>query len=342
MTVKELRSTIQHLLAEGKGILAADESTPTLTKRFDTLAIESTDESRRDYREMLCSTPGLNEFVSGVILYDETIRQQTRAGTAFHAALGEWGITPGIKVDTGAKDLAGSTGEKVTEGLDGLRERLHEYHAMGARFAKWRAVIAIGDGIPTVYCIHTNMHALARYAALCHEAGVVPIVEPEVTMDGDHTIEQCYDITKRTLHALFDELFAQNVELQYVLLKANMVISGTDNPRQAGVDEVADKTLDCMRSVVPAAIPGIVFLSGGQSDELATAHLNDMNRRGDQPWLLRFSYARALQGPALKTWRGEKANVDAAQRALYHRARCNSAATLGRYSPDMEHAAASA
>lgn len=339
MSRDELNTTIQELLAPGKGILAADESTPTLTKRFDALGIESTDESRRNYREMLCSTQGLNEFVSGVILYDETIRQQTRAGMPFPAALGKWGITPGIKVDTGAKALAGSVGEKITEGLDGLRERLHEYHALGARFAKWRAVIAIGDGIPTSHCVHANMHALARYAALCHEAGMVPIVEPEVTMDGDHEIERCHDSTESSLHALFDELFAQNVELQYVMLKANMVISGKDSPRQAGVGEVADKTLDCMRSVVPASIPGIVFLSGGQSDELATAHLNEMNRRERQPWRLSFSYARALQGPAIKAWRGEQASEEGAQQALHHRARCNSAATLGRYSLAMEQAA---
>ncbi|CAN5762264.1 fructose-bisphosphate aldolase class I [soil metagenome] len=336
MSAPELGSTVRELIAEGKGILAADESTPTITKRFARLGIDSTADIRRNYREILCSTSGLSEFVSGVILYDETIRQQTRAGVPFPNALKEWGIIPGIKVDTGAKDLAGSNGEKVTEGLDGLRERLAEYGEMGARFAKWRAVIAIGEGKPTDYCLATNAHALGRYAALCQEAGVVPIVEPEVTMDGDHTIDDCYAATERTLHELFDELLDQHVELEHILLKANMVISGKDCPQQAGVEEVARKSIRCLRNVVPAAVRGVVFLSGGQSARLATAHLNEMNRLDDQPWRLGFSYARALQGPALESWRGEDANREAAQNALHHRARCTSAATLGKYSADME------
>lgn len=336
MNKRELESTIRSLIDDGKGILAADESTPTLTKRFSSVGIESTSDSRRDYREMLCSTPGLSDFVGGVILYDETIRQQTQDGRDFTAALADWGILPGIKVDTGAKDLAASDGEKVTEGLDGLRERLAEYHELGARFAKWRAVIAIGDGIPTGYCIHTNAHALARYAALCQEASIVPVVEPEVVMDGSHSIERCFDATRTTLHALFEELFTQNVSLEHVLLKANMVLSGKDSPDQADVQTVAQETVRCMRSVVPAAVPAVVFLSGGQSNELASAHLDAMNRLEEQPWELSFSYARALQGPAIEAWKGEASNVERAQAALLHRARCNSAARLGKYSPDME------
>jgi fructose-bisphosphate aldolase, class I len=335
-TSQGLGATIEHLLGDGKGILAADESTPTITKRFDKLGIESTADSRRDYRQMLFSTPGIGDFISGAILYDETIRSETSDGTPFPEAMKQAGIMAGIKVDTGAKDLAGAPGEKVTEGLDGLRERLAEYYGMGARFAKWRAVIAIGDGIPSRYCIDTNAHALARYAALCQEAGIVPIVEPEVTMDGGHSIDRCYDATTATLHVLFDELYEQRVVLEHILLKANMVISGSECPEQAGVDEVADKTLECLRRVVPAAVPGVVFLSGGQSNELASAHLNAMNRRGPVPWILSFSYARALQGPAMEAWRGEASNVETAQKALHHRARCNSAARRGEYSEEME------
>lgn len=336
MNPNSLKSTVRAILDEGRGVLAADESTPTLTQRFTELDIASTEESRRDYREMLFSGPGLGAFISGMILYDETIRQKTKDGIPFPDAMAKAGIVPGIKVDTGAKDLAASAGEKVTEGLDGLRDRLAEYRVMGARFAKWRAVITIGDGIPTDRCIYTNAHALARYAALCQEADIVPIVEPEVTMDGDHTIETCYEVTERMLSVVFRELFDQHVALEYVLLKANMVISGKKCPEQAGVQEVAERTIDCLRNAVPAAVPGVVFLSGGQKDELASAHLNAMNLLDPQPWELSFSYARALQGPALRTWLGQDSLVEAAQQALYHRARCNHAARIGKYSPDVE------
>lgn len=335
-TAKELQSTAKDLVAEGKGILAADESTPTLGKRFEKLGIASTEEARRNYRDLLLTAEGASSAISGAILYDETIRQDARDGTPFPQALERQGIVPGIKVDTGAKPLAGSPEEKITEGLDGLRDRLAEYKAMGARFAKWRAVITIGAGIPTQYCIDTNAHALARYAALCQEAGIVPIVEPEVLMDGDHTIERSYEVTETTLKSVFDELFRQRVMLEGMLLKPNMVISATDCPTQADVRTVAEATLKCLQHVVPAAVPGIVFLSGGQSDELATAHLNEMNKIGGVPWELSFSYGRALQAPALNTWKGEEANLKAATEAYLLRARCNSAARSGDYSPDME------
>jgi fructose-bisphosphate aldolase class I len=302
-----LEDTARELVAPGRGILAADESTPTITKRFEKLGIVSTEESRRRYRELLLTAPGLEDYISGVILYDETIRQADSAGTPFPEVLAKRGIMPGIKVDTGAKDLAGAPGEKVTEGLDGLRERLAEYRAMGARFAKWRAVIAIGDGLPSRYCIKVNAHALGRYAALCQEAGIVPVVEPEVLMDGDHTIERCYEATMETLRAVFAELAEQRVVLEGMLLKANMAISGKDCPHQAG-----------------------------QSNELATAHLNAMNRLGPHPWELSFSYARALQGPAIETWRGDDERYEDAQSALVHRARLNSEARYGRYEPEME------
>ena len=335
----QLEETARAIVTPGKGILAADESSPTIKKRFDSIDVESTEDNRRDYREMLFRTKGAEEFVSGVILFDETIRQNAADGTPLPKILEDKGIIPGIKVDTGAKQLAGSPDEKVTEGLDGLRDRLAEYRGLGARFAKWRAVIAIGDGLPTDYCIATNAHALARYAALCIEAGIVPIVEPEVLMDGAHTIERCYEATERTLRAVFAELAAQRVPLEQTLLKPNMVLSGKECPVQASVREVAEATIACFERVVPAAVPGVVFLSGGQSDEIATAHLNEMNKIGGAPWELSFSYGRALQAPALKAWGGKAENYDAGQKAYYHRARCNGAARYGKYTEAMEKAA---
>ncbi|HEU4449122.1 MAG TPA: class I fructose-bisphosphate aldolase [Gaiellaceae bacterium] len=325
------------LVAPGKGILAADESTGTIEKRLKSIEVESTEENRRAYREMLFTTPGLGDHVSGVILFDETIRQSTRDGVPFTQVLQDAGVVPGIKVDKGAKALAGADGEKITEGLDGLRERLAEYVDLGARFTKWRAVIEIGgEKKPSAYCIHVNAHALARFAALSQEAGLVPIVEPEVLMDGDHTLERAYEVTEATLEAVFNELFSQRVVYEGMLLKPNMVVSGKDCPEQAGPEEVAKATVRCFREVVPAAVPGIVFLSGGQSDEQATANLNAINRVGDQPWQLSFSYGRALQAPSLKAWRGDEANVQAGQEALAHRARMNGAARDGSYTPDME------
>jgi fructose-bisphosphate aldolase class I len=334
----KLEEVARTLVAPGKGILAADESGPTIEKRFKSIDVPSTEQNRRDYREMLFRTQGAEEFVSGVILYDETLRQKAADGTPLAKLLQDKGILPGIKVDEGAKQLAGSPSEKVTEGLDGLRGRLSEYRGLGAKFAKWRAVITIGEGIPSDYCIETNAHALARYAALCIEAGIVPIVEPEVLMDGSHTLERCFDATQRTLHAVFSELFAQRVPLEQILLKPNMVLSGSECPTQASVGQVAEATLTCFRRVVPAAVPGIVFLSGGQSDELATAHLNEMNKLGGGPWQLSFSYGRALQAPALKAWAGKTQNLATAQRAYYHRAKCNGAARYGRYTDAMEQA----
>ena len=339
MAQNQLEQVARSLVAPGKGILAADESGGTIEKRFKSIGVASTEANRRDYREMLFRTPGAEEFISGVILYDETIRQQAADGTALAKLLQDKGIIPGIKVDTGAKALAFSSKEKITEGLDGLRERLVEYRGLGAKFAKWRAVITIGDGIPTDYCLETNAHALARYAALCVEAGIVPIVEPEVLMDGPHTIERCSEVTERTLQQVFHELFLQRVPLEQILLKPNMVLSGTESPTQAGVRQVAEATLAIFRRTVPAAVPGIVFLSGGQSDELATAHLNEMNRLGGGPWQLSFSYGRALQAPALKAWGGKTANVAAGQKAYYHRAKCNGAARSGSYTEAMERAA---
>ena len=337
-----LETTARALVAPGKGILAADESFPTIEKRFKTLEIESTEDNRRAYREMLFTTPGIGDHISGVILFDETIRQSASDGTPLPKVLERAGVIPGIKVDTGAKPLAGAEGEKVTEGLDGLRDRLDEYRGLGAKFAKWRAVIEIGDGLPSAYCIHVNAHALARYAALAQEAGLVPIVEPEVLMDGDHTIDRCYEVTEATLQAVFNELFSQRIVYERVLLKPNMVISGKDCSEQASPEEVAEATVRCFRSVVPAAVPGIVFLSGGQSDELATANLNAMNRIGPHPWELSFSYGRALQAPALKAWNGEETKVGAGQEALAHRARLNGAARSGEYTPDMEKVPAAA
>jgi fructose-bisphosphate aldolase, class I len=331
-----LAQTARELVEPGKGILAADESDGTIKKRFDTIEVESTEETRRAYRDMLFTTSGMEEHISGVILYDETIRQASADGTPFPKLLEEKGVIPGIKVDKGAKPLAGSPDEKVTEGLDGLRERLNEYRELGARFTKWRAVIEIRDGIPSYTCLHVNAHALGRYAALSQEAGLVPIVEPEVLMDGDHTIERCYAITEWMLKETFQQLYYQRVKLEGMLLKPNMVLSGKDASEQASVEEVAETTIRCLRSSVPAAVPGIVFLSGGQSDEIATAHLNAMNALGPHPWELSFSYGRALQAPALKAWRGEESNVQAGQQAFAHRAKMNSFARAGEYSPEME------
>ena len=341
MTAHELAETARALVAEGKGILAADESTGTIKKRFDSIGVESTEENRRAYRELLFTTPGANAFISGVILYDETIRQQSAEGTPLAELLADQGVIPGIKVDTGAKPLAGAPGEKITEGLDGLRERCAEYYALGARFAKWRAVITIGDGIPSDYCIDANAHALARYAALAQEAGLVPIVEPEVMMDGDHGIERCAEATEAALNAVYRELRAQRVMLEGSLLKPNMVLPGADHATQASVAEVAEATVAVLRRCVPAAVPGIVFLSGGQSDTVATAHLNAMNAMdATQPWQLSFSYGRALQAPTLEAWAGKADNVAAAKDALYRRARLNGAARFGRYSAEMEREAA--
>jgi fructose-bisphosphate aldolase, class I len=337
MGTETLESTARALVAPGKGILAADESTGTIEKRLKSIDVESTEEARRSYREMLFTTPGLGDHISGVILYDETIRQSTREGVPFAKVLEDAGSIPGIKVDMGAKPLAGASGELVTEGLDGLRGRLEEYRELGARFTKWRAVISIdGDKIPSAYCIHVNAHALGRFAALSQEVGLVPIVEPEVLMDGGHTIERCYEVTEATLQAVFNELFSQRIVYQGMLLKPNMVISGKECPEQASPEEVAKATIRCFETVVPAAVPGIVFLSGGQGDEEATANLNAMNALGSHPWQLSFSYGRALQAPSLKTWGGSEANVEAGQAALAHRARMNGAARDGSYTAELE------
>src|SRR5215211_4876162 len=337
-----LEETARALVAEGKGILAADESDGTIKKRFDSIGVESTEENRRAYRELLFTTSGAEEYISGVILFDETIRQSADDGTPFPNLLESKGIIPGIKVDKGAKPLALAEGETVTEGLDGLRERLAEYRELGARFAKWRATYSIAPDTPSEYCVWTNAHALARYAALCQEAGLVPIVEPEVLQDGTHTLEESSKATGRVLQAVYVELHDQRVDLRGTLLKPNMVLSGYEASERAGVDEVADATLECFYRHVPAAVPGIVFLSGGQTDEDATAHLNAMNARGPHPWELSFSYGRALQAPALKAWRGDSANVEAAQSTFYHRAKLNGAARSGSYSPEMEKVATAA
>jgi len=339
MTRPSLIDTARALVADDKGLLAMDESTPTCNKRFAALGIPQTVEARRAYRELLVTTPNLGECISGAILYDETIRQQTSNGVPMLRVLEDAGIIPGIKVDAGAKALAGHPGEKVTEGLDDLRDRLAEYAGMGARFAKWRAVIAIGAGLPSRSCIEANAHALARYAALCQEAGLVPIVEPEVLMTGDHTLERCREYTTETLHTVFIQLNRQGVLLEGLILKPNMVVPGLDCGTQASVEEVADATVHCFLETVPAAVPAIAFLSGGQSAELASARLNAMNVRfkARAPWALAFSFARAIQQPALETWRGDAANVEAAQRALLHRARCNRAARRGEYTSAMEH-----
>jgi fructose-bisphosphate aldolase class I len=330
--------TVTALLGNDKGLLAMDESNPTCNKRFAKLGIPQTVEARRAYRELIVTTPGLGECISGAILYDETIRQQKKDGTPFIQVLNDAGIIPGIKVDGGAKDLAGHPGEKITEGLDGLRDRLKEYFQMGARFAKWRAVITPGADIPSRGCIAANAQALARYAALCQEAGMVPIVEPEVLMEGEHTQSQCFDITEEVLRTVFQHLHMQGVMLEGMILKPNMVLAGLGSPVQETADEVADATVRCLLRAVPAAVPGIAFLSGGQSGELASARLNAMNLRFKSrlPWALTFSFSRAIQNPAMEIWSGRDANVQAAQQALLHRARCNRAARRGEYSVAME------
>lgn len=336
---KTLASIAKALVAPGKGLLAADESSGTIKKRFDKIGLESTADSRRDYREMLFrATEAMSQYVSGVILYDETIRQSAKDGTPFVALLKAAGVIPGIKVDMGAKPLAGSKIETVTEGLDGLRERLQEYYQLGARFAKWRAVIAIADGLPSYNCLNANAHALARYAALCQEAGIVPIVEPEVLMDGEHAghdIQACYDVTKWTLETVFTDLAYANVDLEGMILKPNMVIAGEKCPVQATAQDVATKTLKCLKATVPPAVPGIAFLSGGQSDVAATEHLSLMNAMGPQPWALTFSYGRALQAAAIQAWGGKPENVAAGQRAFTHRAKMNSLAALGQWGPAL-------
>jgi fructose-bisphosphate aldolase class I len=340
MNIKSLIQTTKALLAFDKGILAMDESTSTCNKRFAALGIPQTEEARRSYRELIITTPRLGDCISGVILYDETIRQQTRDGVSFVKAITSAGIIPGIKVDTGVKDLAGYPGEKITEGLDGLRERLIEYRTMGARFAKWRAVFTIGENTPSRSCMESNANDLARYAAPCQEADLVPIVEPEVLMEGAHTLEQCSAVTEDVLHCVFDALYAQRVLLEGMILKPNMVLPGLACPTHPGINEVADATITCLLQVVPAAVSGIAFLSGGQSPELATAHLNAMNVRymDRLPWELTFSFARAIQQPALRAWAGLEANTEAAQQALYHRAKSNQAARRGEYRSSSESA----
>lgn len=340
MSSKQLVEVAQAMVAEGKGILAIDESTGTIAKRLKSVNLESTEDNRRAYRDMLLTTPGLGQHISGAILYDETIRQAALDGTPFTQVMTAAGIMPGIKVDAGAHPLAGHPGELVTEGLDGLRARLKEYASLGAKFAKWRAVITIGDAIPTSACVEANGHALARYAALCQEAGIVPMVEPEVLMDGDHSIDACYEITEATLRSLFNHLYEQNVLLEGTILKASMVISGSEAADRAGVQEVAEATISCLLNSVPAALAGVVFLSGGQSDAEATAHLDAMNKMGGLPWPLSFSYGRALQAPSLAKWGENPAeNVPAAQALLAHRARMNGLAAMGQYDDSMEQAA---
>jgi fructose-bisphosphate aldolase class I len=334
----QLESTAQALVPAGKGILAADESFPTIKKRFERIEVPSTEENRRSYREMLFTTPHVEAFISGVILFDETIHQRSQDGALLPNVLAQKGIIPGIKVDKGAKAMASFPGEKITEGLDDLRDRLAEYRELGARFAKWRAVITIGEGLPSRTCLAANAHALVRYAALCQEAGLVPIVEPEVLMEGDHTLARCEAVTTATLEGVFAQLYEHRVNLEGLLLKPNMVLPGKDCPQQASVSEVAEATLRCMRRAVPAAVPGIVFLSGGQSARQATEHLNAMNKIGGQPWELSFSYGRALQEPALAAWQGHAENVRRVQATFYHRAKCNGAARYGQYTPEMEQA----
>ncbi|MEO7028547.1 MAG: class I fructose-bisphosphate aldolase [Acidobacteriaceae bacterium] len=343
MNTQALQATAKMIFADGKGLLAIDESIGTCNKRFAKWGIPQTAETRRQYRDLIVNTPGLDESISGAILYDETIRQRTNDGTPFAEALADLGIISGIKVDTGAKDMAAFPGEKITEGLDGLRARLAEYVQMGARFSKWRAVFSIGDGIPTLGCIEANAQALARYAALCQEAGLVPVVEPEVLMEGDHTLQTCSEITEEVLRTVFRELYAQRVRLESMILKPNMVLPGATSPRQETVEEVADATVHCLLRAVPAAVPGIAFLSGGQSGKLASARLNAMNVRFKSrlPWALAFSFGRAIQEPALEIWHGQLANVAAAQQALYHRARCNRAARSGEYNASMDNDARS-
>lgn len=338
MNTQELIKTARLLVAHDKGLLAMDESNPTCNKRFAKQGIPQTVEARRSYRELIITTPNLSDCISGAILYDETIRQSKNDGTPLVRALADAGIIPGIKVDTGAKQMAGFPGEKITEGLDGLRDRLQEYFQMGARFAKWRAVITIGVGIPSRGCMEANAQALARYAALCQEAGLVPVVEPEVLMEGPHTLDRCSEVTEEVLRTVFGHLYMQRVMLEGMILKPNMVLPGLTCPIQEGVDEVADATVKCLSRSVPAAVPAVAFLSGGQSGGLASARLNAMNARfkGSLPWAVAFSFARAIQQPALEIWGGKEANVATAQQALYHRARCNRAARRGEYEAGME------
>lgn len=332
MSIEQLAETAQAMVAPGKGIIAIDESTSTIAKRFAGVGIENTEENRRAYRELLLTTPKLGDYISGAILFDETIRQSTKAGQPFAQYMSEHGMIPGIKVDKGTHNLAGFPGEVVTEGLDGLRTRLEEYYRLGARFAKWRAVINIGDDIPSGTCIDANTHALARYAALCQEQGLVPMVEPEVIMDGSHDIETCYEVTEVTLRSLFASLYEHSVMLEGTILKASMVLPGTTCAEQASVEDVAISTLQCLKSTVPATLPGIVFLSGGQSDEDATAHLNAMNQMGPNPWPLSFSYGRAMQAAALKLWSQDLVNnFVKAQQTVYERARDNGLAALGQW-----------
>lgn len=338
MSAQSLAATARAMVTPGKGILAADESSGTIKKRFDAIRTESTADSRRAYRDMLFTTPGVSEFISGVILYDETLRQSTLGGVPFPRYLADQGMIPGIKVDMGAKALAGFPGETITEGLDGLRERLQEYNGLGARFAKWRAVIAIGPGRPSTFCLEANAHALARYAALCQEAGIVPIVEPEVLMDGDHTIERCEEVTNAALELTFRELRHHRVDFGGIILKPNMVVPAVNCAQQASVQVVAEATLRCLRANVPATVPGIAFLSGGQSPESATAHLAVMNTLDAAPWELTFSYGRALQAPALTAWGGRPEGLKAGQAAFYKRARLNGLAHRGEYLPAMEAA----
>lgn len=333
MNEQELINTAKKLFVDDKGLLAMDESTPTCNKRFAKIGIPQTEEMRRKYRELIVTTPSLNESISGAILYDETIRQSSKDGIPFIKILIDAGIIPGIKVDKGAVDLAAHPGEKITEGLDGLRERFKEYYEMGARFAKWRAVITIGDGIPTRSCIEANAQALARYAALAQEANIVPIVEPEVLMDGDHTLERCFKVTREVLKIVFDRLYSQRILFEGMILKPNMIVPALNCPHQESVEEVADATVKCLLESVPAAVPGVAFLSGGQSAELASARLNKMNQKykNKLPWALAFSFARAIQQPALELWQGKDENVKAAQKALYEKAKDNRDARRGEY-----------
>ena len=333
----QMARTIEALMAPGKGLLAADESLSSIAKRFQPFGIEPTEEARRQYRQMLFTTPGVGQFISAVILFDETLRQRADDGRSFAKLLDDNGIVPGIKVDAGTVPLAGAPDERITEGLDGLRQRLEEYRLLGARFTKWRAVITIGDGLPSSYCLETNAHALARYAALCQEAGLVPIVEPEVLMDGSHRLDRTFEVTEAALVRVFAALREQRVVLEHLLLKPNMVVPGARGEQQVSVHEVAAATVRCLRRTVPAAVAGIVFLSGGQDPQMATAHLNAMNAEpAVHPWPLTFSFARALQAPALEAWRGVSRNIATGQQAFLHRARCNAAASLGQYTPEME------
>lgn len=335
-TEKELQETAQKMVEKGKGILAIDESLPTIKKRLDSINVESTETSRRNYRELLITSPDSHKYISGMILFDETIRQCADNGKPFTEIINSQGIMAGIKVDTGAKDLAGHPGEKITEGLDGLRERLAEYKKLGAKFAKWRAVITIDKDLPSMACISANAHALTRYSALCQEAGIVPMVEPEVLMDGQHHIKQCYTVTETALRTLFDKLYKHGVSNEHLVLKVNMVVSGKDCKEQADIQETAKLTVQCLLNSVPASVPGIVFLSGGQSAEMATLNLNAMNATyKNLPWPLSFSYGRALQAPCLQAWQGKKENIDKAQAILLHREKCNSLASMGEYNGDI-------